>query len=82
MRNAVQKSRRRAKLPEWDKFLHNLRASRQTELEDEVPTHYVCAWLGNTPAVARKSYLKITPEMMSRFTKTEAKSEAIHIHTA
>ena len=43
----------------WPKLFHNLRASRQTELEEEFPTHVVCAWLGNSEAVARAHYLQV-----------------------
>ena len=34
--------------------------NRQTELEQCFPTYVVCAWLGNTPAVAHKHYLTVT----------------------
>ena len=37
----------------WPKLWHNLRSSRQTELEEQFPTHVVCAWLGNGEIVAR-----------------------------
>lgn len=37
-----------------------MRASRQTELEETVPTHVVCRWLGNSPKVAQKHYLQVT----------------------
>lgn len=43
----------------WPKLWHNLRSSRQTELEAVHPTHVVCAWLGNSPAVARAHYLQV-----------------------
>ena len=49
----------RAGLRAWPKLFHNLRASRQTELEERFPTHVVCAWLGNSPAVARAHYLQV-----------------------
>ncbi len=42
------------------KIFHNLRATRQTELEEENPSHVVCAWLGNSEIVARKHYLQVT----------------------
>jgi hypothetical protein len=38
---------------------HNMRASRQTELEERHPSHVVCAWLGNSQAVARTHYLQL-----------------------
>ena len=39
-----------------------MRATRQTELEREFPLHVVCSWLGNTEAVAKKSYLLVTDQ--------------------
>ena len=44
----------------WSGFLrenHNLGSIRQAELEDNRPTHVVCAWMGNSRPVARKHYL-------------------------
>ena len=49
-----------AGLEPCDRLFHNLRASRQTELENDFPSHVVCDWLGNSEAVARKHYLKTT----------------------
>lgn len=49
---------RKAGFKTWPKIFHNLRASRQTELEDRFPTHVVCEWLGNSPEVARDHYLQ------------------------
>jgi integrase len=51
---------RRAGLEPWPKLFQNLRSTRQTELEDSFPTHVVCRWLGNSPRVARKTYLQVT----------------------
>ncbi|MGA2233512.1 MAG: tyrosine-type recombinase/integrase, partial [Tepidisphaeraceae bacterium] len=51
-----------AGLTPWPKLFHNLRASRQTELAETYPAHVVCAWLGNTQAVALAHYLQITDE--------------------
>jgi len=36
-----------------------LRGSRQTELAAKHPIHVVCAWLGNTQAVAQTHYLQL-----------------------
>ncbi|QDU11413.1 hypothetical protein [Gimesia aquarii] len=55
-----QKIVRRAGVEEWPKPFQNCRSSRQTELEQQFPTYVVCAWLGNTPTVARKHYLTVT----------------------
>ncbi len=52
---------RKAGIKPWPKIFHNLRASRQTELEDLFPSHVVCQWLGNSPDIARDHYLQILP---------------------
>lgn len=41
----------------WPKLLHNLRASRQSELAAKYPLADVCRWMGNSPAVAARHYL-------------------------
>jgi len=51
---------RRAGLEVWPRTWHNMRASRQTELAAEFPIHTVCAWLGNTAAIASGHYLQLT----------------------
>ncbi len=35
---------------------------RQTELEEQFPSHVVCQWIGNSRQVASKYYLQTTPE--------------------
>ena len=50
---------KRAGIEPWPRRFHNMRVTRQTELEADFPTHVVCAWLGNSPEVARASYLKV-----------------------
>lgn len=49
---------RKAGFVPWPKITHNLRASRQTELEDQFPSHVVCQWMGNSQEVARDHYLQ------------------------
>ena len=51
---------RRAGLEPWPKLFHNLRATRQTELAAAHPEHVVCEWIGNSQAVAREHYLRVT----------------------
>ena len=46
----------------WKRLWHNLRSSRQTELEQTHPTHVVCAWLGNSESIAKKHYLQVTDQ--------------------
>lgn len=60
LRTQFQRIIRRAGVASWPRLFHNLRASRQTELEDTFPGHVVCAWLGNSERVAAKHYLKPT----------------------
>ena len=50
----------RAGLQTWPKPFHNMRASRQTELAESFPLHVVCAWIGNSKAVAAEHYLQVT----------------------
>lgn len=56
---------KKAGLNPWPKLFQNMRSTRQTELEDVYPTHVVCAWMGNSPRVARKHYLQVTDEHMA-----------------
>jgi integrase len=59
---AAERIIRRAGLTPWAKVFHNMRGTRQTELEDRFPTHVVCAWLGNSESIARKHYLRVTED--------------------
>ena len=62
---------KRAGVTPWPKLFINLRSTCQTELENKFPTHVVCKWLGNSPQVAQKHYLKVTDdhfEQASRLT--------------
>jgi integrase len=71
----------RAGLTPWPKPWHNLRSSRQTELAEKYPIHVVCAWLGNSRAIAQEHYLQVTDshfaDAAKEFTPTpNAKQEA------
>ena len=57
---------RRAGVQPWPRLFHNLRASRQTELTNDFPSHVVADWLGNSPAIAQRHYLKTTEEHFQR----------------
>ena len=50
----------RVDLKSWPRLFHNLRASRETELVAQFPIHVVAHWLGNTPEIAMKHYLRVT----------------------
>ncbi|MGB7158217.1 MAG: tyrosine-type recombinase/integrase [Tepidisphaeraceae bacterium] len=52
--------RDKAKLVPWPKPFQNLRSTRETELAEVYPIHVVCAWIGNSEAVAKRHYLQIT----------------------
>ncbi len=62
LRTQLLKIIRRAGLQPWPKLWQNLRATRQTELEHEWPSYIVCAWMGNSPRIAKKHYLQVTDE--------------------
>ena len=49
-----------------------MRASRETELVVDYPIHVVCAWIGNSPAVAAKHYLQVRDEDFDRAAKSGA----------
>jgi len=59
LRKPLEKAIRAAGLTAWPRLWHNLRASRQTELEERHPSHVVCRWLGNSESVARSHYLQV-----------------------
>ena len=62
LRTQFEKRLAKAGVSPWARLFHSMRASRQTELEREFPRHVVCAWLGNSSAVAERSYLLVTAE--------------------
>lgn len=61
----------------WARLFHSLRASRQTELERQFPLSVVCAWLGNSPKVARASYLLVTEEDWKAGSGAESGAESV-----
>src|SRR5215217_790850 len=63
---------RKAGLEVWPKPWHNLRSTRQTELAERYPIHFVCQWIGNSRAVAQEHYLQVTDAHF-----TQASGEAV-----
>jgi integrase len=59
----------KAGLKPWPKMFQNLRSTRQTELTERWPEHVVCAWIGNSKAVAREHYLQVTDEHFEQAAK-------------
>jgi len=62
LRTQLQRIIAKAGLKAWPKLFQNLRSTRQTELTERWPEHVVCAWIGNSKAVAREHYLQVTDE--------------------
>ena len=51
-------------------------ASRENELAHTFPLHVVTEWLGNTPQVALKHYLRVTDEDFAEATQSVAEGGA------
>jgi len=71
----------RAGLTAWPRLWHNMRSSRQTELIEAFPSHVVCAWIGNSKAVADEHYLQVTDDHFARALQgpeSARKSKAAH----
>ena len=60
MRTTLERIIAKAGVDQWPKLFQNLRSTRQTELAELYPSHVVCAWLGNSEAIAAKHYLQVT----------------------
>ena len=76
----------RAGVEQWPRLWQNMRASRQTELSAIYPATDVCAWMGNTQAVAADHYLSTLDASFARAAKCGASAlqEALHsaLHNA
>jgi integrase len=62
LRTQFERIIRRARVKPWERLFHNLRASRQTELADQFRLHVVTDWIGNSPDIAERHYLKTMEE--------------------
>ncbi len=62
LRTQFERIIRRAGLEPWPKLFQNLRATRETELAQKHQIHVVCAWIGNSKAIAAKHYLQVTDD--------------------
>lgn len=76
LRTQLERIIERAGLKPWPKLFHNLRASRQTELAERYPIHVVCAWLGNSAAIANEHYLQVTEDHYASAAQNAAQSTA------
>src|SRR5687767_6032844 len=68
---------RKAGLTPWPRLFHNLRATRQTELNEQFPAHVVCAWIGNTEKVAQNHYLQVTDDQRERLVRRDGHRPAV-----
>ncbi len=75
LRTQLAKIITRAGLVPWPKPWHNMRSTRQTELAETYPIHVVCAWLGNSRAVAQEHYLQVTDSHFAQAVGAEQKAE-------
>ncbi|MFG0328580.1 MAG: tyrosine-type recombinase/integrase [Phycisphaerales bacterium] len=66
LRKRMHQIIRQAGLTPWARVFHNLRSSRQTELEQQFPPYAACKWIGNSQKVARDHYLQMTDDLMDR----------------
>jgi integrase len=85
LRNTLMRVIRRVGLEVWARPWHNMRMTRQVELEKEGnPSFVVCKWLGNNEATAIKHYLRVVPdEFFERAigpTGKAAQNPAQHLH--
>ena len=62
LRKQFQEVLHHAGIPSWPKFFMNLRATRDTELQEIYPLHKVCSWLGHGPEISLRHYTQVTPK--------------------
>lgn len=79
----IAKAVKKSGVTPWPRLLHNLRASRATELMQDYPIHVVAAWIGHSPGVALEHYAMVRDSDFERATgrnlaaETETESERI-----
>ncbi len=60
----------------WPRMFHSMRATRETELSEQFPMHTVCAWIGNSQAVATKHYLQVLESHFEQAAQNAAQQAA------
>ena len=75
LRTTFTKIVTRAGLTAWPRLFHNLRSSRQTELDEKFPSHVVCDWLGTSEDIARKHYLQTTDDHFARAASDDSEAK-------
>jgi integrase len=81
LRTQLQRILARAGVKPWPKLFQNLRATQETELAANHPIHVVCEWIGNSQAVARKHYLRVTKSDFVKASEGPEKSGAVGAKT-
>lgn len=77
LRTHLNRIIKRAGLVPWPKPFQNLRSTRETELLDSWPEHVVCAWIGNSKAVAMEHYNQVTDEHFRKAAQNPAQYPAV-----
>ena len=70
----------RAGLTPWPRPWTNLRASRDTELREEFPTHVVDAWIGHCEEIAKRHYLMVTDDHFAQATEEAVRKPVRYGH--
>jgi len=78
-RKVIGQTIRRAGLTPWPKVFQNCRSSRETELAEQYRVQVVCAWIGNSPAVAARHYLQVTEDHFNRAAQKAAQNPAQYV---
>ncbi|MBP3693044.1 MAG: site-specific integrase [Thermoguttaceae bacterium] len=65
-------------IPVWPKLFNNLRATRDTELQEEYPLHKVCAWMGHTAEVSLRHYTQMREEDFHLASRPKSKNREKH----
>ncbi|MHC4888193.1 MAG: tyrosine-type recombinase/integrase [Planctomycetota bacterium] len=67
--------RKRAGIKPYKKWCHTLRKNREDDWNEEFPLHVVAEWMGHSPEVAHKRYLKAKDRNIEAATKTQINTE-------
>jgi hypothetical protein len=59
LRTQLHRILARAGVTPWPRTFHNLRASCETEWAERLPAHVAASWLGHSPTIAARHYLRV-----------------------
>lgn len=66
IRNQLERLCRSIGIVMWPKPFINMRGSCETDLVESFPIHVVAAWVGHSPRIMQKHYVKVTKEHFAR----------------